>query len=111
MLPSFASQTVTVRRAPLVADAHGGYRDWSVATPSTLTGCLVQPVSSSEEATNRDGVVADARMHAPAGTDVLSSDRLVVDGAEYEVIGEPLRWPSPTGALAHVEVLLRRVEG
>ena len=112
---SFASDTVTVVRAPVVVDRYGAeVRDWANATRTLLEGCRVQPLDSSGGQIiepRRDAVVTRWRLFAPAGADLVATDRVEWQGGTYEVDGDVQRWSSPTGALAHVEALLRRVEG
>jgi hypothetical protein len=112
MLPSFATQSITVRRAALVDDHGTDVRDWSGSLAEhTIAGCSVQPLTAQEILANRDAVQVQWRVYAPAGADVEATDHVAFGGHEYEVVGEPLRWPSPTGGLDHVELLLSRWEG
>jgi hypothetical protein len=114
MMPSFFRATITRVRAPLVADAYGTAdkeRDWANATRTTITGCSVQPSSGSEYKLGREAVITTWRLYAPDGTDLLAGDRVIWDEDLYEVDGDPQRWPSATGQIDHVEVLLRRVVG
>lgn len=113
MLPSFARQTITIRRAPLVTDHGAQVRDWDSddVAEHSVAGCSVQPLTGQEILANRDTVQAQYRVYAPPGADVEATDHVTFGGDDYEVVGEPLRWPSPTGALDHVELLLNRWEG
>lgn len=115
MLPSWASDVVTVVRAPVVVDRYNNeVRDWDNATRATVGGCSVQPLDSSGGLAitpGRDAVVTRWRLFAPDGVDLLPTDRIGWQGVDYEVDGDLERWSSPSGGLAHAEVLLRRVEG
>ena len=115
MTVSFKTQTVTVVRAPLVTDRYNAQvRDWANATSTPLTDCRVQPLAASGGLIiepGRDAVVTRWKLLAPDGADVLASDRIVWQGKTYEVDGDVELWSSPTGSLAHVEGLLKRVEG
>ena len=112
MLPSFATQSITVRRAPLVDDHGAEVRDWDGDVDDhTVTGCSIQPLTGAEILANRNAVQAQWRVYAPAGADVEATDHVAFGGHDYEVVGEPLRWQSPTGTLDHVELLLNRWEG
>jgi hypothetical protein len=58
-----------------------------------------------------EGELADSRwlMFLPAATEIDVSDTVEVDGAVYEVVGEPNRQRNPWAkAEHHVEVSLRR---
>ena len=103
MLPSFATKTVTVERAPY-ADSRGTkVRDWSQAVPSQVGGCSFQPSSSSVSWTDASqAVTIRARLFLPPGTDVQAGDRIDVDGVLYAIDGAPEIWESPTGSVSHV---------
>lgn len=111
MLPSFAMQTVTILTAATVADHGAQVADWSTPTETVESGWLLQPLTSTEVMENRNAVQAQWRGHGPADSSVTATSRVRFNGQDFEVVGEPLRWPSPTGALAHTEVLLSRWEG
>lgn len=110
MLPSFASDTITVQRAPLADVGHNDVRpDWSQAVEHDVDGCSVQPGASAEVLDGRDATVVRWTVFAPAGTDVLASDRVVYGGGTYEVDGEPLRHNE--GVSDHVVVALKDWRG
>lgn len=102
--------TVSVIRAPLVSDGKGGQRrDWPNATASS-SSAWVQPVSSTEDTDGQDRIVARWRIFLPAGSDVLSTDRIGHAGDTYFVDGEVQAWDS-AGGPHHAEAFLRRVSG
>lgn len=115
MFPSWVNTVdVVVLRAPLVDDYGVQRPDWSGELErGVLEGCVWVPVSSGEVVAGREALSGDVRLLAPAGADVTGHDHIEAPdgGRDYEVIGEPLRLASPTGALDHVELLLRRWEG
>jgi len=115
MLPSFATQSLTVVRAARVTDRYGNTAlDWGDVTLTPVTGCSIQPVDSSEALSpGRDEVVGQRWAFMPAGTDIDALDRvrLPEGGRDFEVVGEVQRMPSATGGLDHVYALLKRVEG
>lgn len=103
--------SVTVIRAPLVADGKGNQRrDWSAAT-STTTAAWVQPVSSDEQNLNQERVVARWRIFLPPTADVVATDRIDHSGAVFQVDGEVQTWDAGSGAAHHREALLMRVVG
>jgi len=114
MLPSFATQSVAILRATTTEDAHGNeVPDWANPAVTVVQGCSVQPLTSDEVNRSRDAVMGSVRVFMPPGVDVLASDRLRLagTGGDYEIVGEPLRWPSPTGGLDHVELIAKRWGG
>lgn len=109
-------ETVTRLRATAVTDPYSGEatgEDWT--TPSTLTidDCAFNPGVSSEPVQNaRNAVLTRPEVYAPAGSDILSGDRLVVRGDTFEVQGRPQDWRSPfTGWEPGLVVPLELVEG
>lgn len=114
MLPlSFATHTVAIVRAPLVSDGRNDMvRDWENATVTDVPGCVELPLTSDEVIRGRDAEMGSRRELLPAGTDVEGTDRIRLDGGrDFEIVGEPLPWTSPTGLLSHVEILIKRWEG
>lgn len=101
MLPSWCSDTITVKRPKMVDSRGTQVPDWSKATSHTVTGCSVQTGQTSED---RDGRTATALMgtvYLPPSADVQAGDRILFDGTAYTVQGEPMAWRSPTGAVTH----------
>ena len=110
MLPSFASKTATIYRAPLVDSRGTKVRDWAsqYVTKTDVAGCSFQPVSSDTRWTDpSQAVTSTHRLFMPPGTDVKASDRVEVDSTMYAIQGEPSVWESPTGAVSHIVVDLR----
>lgn len=112
MLSSFATKTITRLRYPSTTDQGVTVPDYT-ATPAeaSVGGCWYEPVTSSEDMDGRDAVGTGYTVAAPAGVDVLSTDRLRIEGDVYEIVGAPLSIPSPTGALASTKIVTRRWEG
>lgn len=110
---SFATQTLTRVRYPLVGDGHGNQVRDTGAVPDEVEvpGCSIQPGASAEVLAGRDAVSVLWTVYAPPGADVVALDLVRYAGVLYEVSGEPARWPSPTGSLDHMVVLLVRWEG
>lgn len=112
------TSSITVVRAPVVADRYGSQqRDWANATRTPVDGVSVQPTTSSETLTEpRDLVITGWRIYSRAGTDIdiVHTDRVELDnGTVCEVVGEIARWPHPirSGAVHHVEIDVQRVRG
>lgn len=112
MLPSFCRETVTVRRAPMVAARGTGERDWSAAESHYVTGCSVQPSSTSTEAGEPRYAASDSyALFAPPGSDIRRGDRIECVAGSFDVDGNPMAFESPSGAVSHVRCQLSRWEG
>jgi hypothetical protein len=102
------SDTVTVLRGR-ARDNFGDLQGSDTGT--SVTGCSVQPTSASESTDAGELLVTNATLYAPAGTDVLPTDRVQWLGAVYAVDGQPARWRDQTGAESHVQAQLKLVTG
>ena len=101
-----------IRVRPAWADDRGASSPvWETATLTTITGCRFQPLVADElTELGRQGVVRRGTLYAPTGS-FTEHDRVRIGGIDYDVDGHVREWGSPTGALAHQEVPLQRVEG
>lgn len=109
---SFMTETVTVLRAPLVDRRGTKVRDWGDATSHELHGCLVTGVATSQDRDGRVTQVDDRRrLRCMYDADVEKGDRVVWDGATYEVDGEVFKTKSPTGRVSSTRCALARWEG
>jgi hypothetical protein len=77
-----------------------------------IPGCAIAPRQAGEQiGQGRYAVTSGLTVYAPAGADVLPSDRLRVRGVLYEVDGEPADWRSPySGRTPGMEIPLTRVQ-
>lgn len=93
-------------------DAHGNpVESWAAAVDVPVIA--LSPGSDEPAAANRDLSIVEWTVYAPAGTSVGARDRVVVDGREFEVLGEVQDytrgpWVNP---VAGVVFELRRPEG
>lgn len=107
---SFATQTLTRRRAPVTDDGHGNQKpNWGAATDTPLHGWSIQPGTVAADRVNRDGARIDYTVFGPPDADVEATDRFLIDGAVYVTDGPPQRWA--TGILDHTVLYLTRWEG
>lgn len=103
---SFANDTITRLRAPMVSDHGSMVSDWDNAAEATLTGWSLQPGASAEDLQNRDAVRVDWTAYGPYDADVTATDKIRLADGDYSVIGRPERWKSPTGRVSHTKLLL-----
>lgn len=108
MLPSFATQEITLVHPVWTTDARNVRRpDYGPAAERVVVpGCSVQPGASVELLGGRNSVAVRWSVYAPPGTVVEATDAAEYRGRLYRVDGQPDLWPSPTGALDHVLLLL-----
>ncbi|UVK62549.1 head-to-tail stopper [Arthrobacter phage TaylorSipht] len=109
MLPSFATQEITVVRPAWTTDARGIRKaDYGEAAARTkVPGCSVQPGASPElVAPGRVTTTIRYTVLGPQSLDVEAADGVEYRGRLYKVDGEPMEWPSATGALDHVALFL-----
>lgn len=112
MLPSWATETVTVVEPAWVTDRNTQVADYDhPASVVAVAGCSVQPGASAETLAGRQAVVARWTVFMPEGTAPSPQAQVIVRGVRYAVDGQPAVWDSPTGALSHVVVLLIDWEG
>lgn len=105
---SFANETLTRLRAPLISDHGSMVADWDNAAEATLTGWSLQPGASAEDLQNREAVRVDWTAYGPYEADVTATDKIRLPSGDYSVIGEPERWKSPTGRISSTKLLLRK---
>lgn len=100
--------------APLV-EGYGGRqeRDWANARQRTVLA-NVQPAQTTtgqvqESTDNRDLLVGLLRLDLGPQEDIAATDRVRLDGADWDVQGLPQLWRLQ-GVPHHWEVVLRRTE-
>lgn len=108
------TESVTRVRAPLTEDRYGAQiRDWDNAAELSIDVYAVAPRDHEEEHSNgRAAVLVGFTVYAPAGTDILTTDRLIIRGGLHEVDGEPGVWMNPwSGVTEGIEIRAERVDG
>lgn len=88
------------------------YGNEILSETATESECELQQIRRTEN--EQQGELSDTRwtVFFQAGTDVRTGDAVVVDGAEYELIGDP--WPvwHPLQSVeSHIEATARRTTG
>ena len=112
MLPSFMNQTV-VRIRPGLKELRGSeVPDWNNASEAGISGCSMQPASTSLSQDGRVvGIMEAWTLFAPADADIKDGDRIRYHGKIFAVAGAPREWPSASGGLDHMEIPLERWSG
>lgn len=101
---------VTIRRAGAATDRYGDTPpDWTAASDVATTGWLTQ-LDDGEDFTNRDAYTSTWRLFLRPGETIAAGDRVIADGATFEVDGPPQR-ARTREAVHHIEATLRAVEG
>lgn len=116
----------------VLRDVLGGLDQWNdpvVASTSRtdIAGCAVVPRYSSEPvAVGRNGVIIGLTLYVPAGSNILFTDRIEINGGGtvagapvtpttakiYAIEGEAADWVNPfTGWKPGMEIALKRAVG
>jgi hypothetical protein len=97
----------TILRAVGEADDY----DQTPGTPTqVVTRCELQQATSVE---SEEGAIQVSAWQAffPAGTELTGGDAILVDGATYELLGDPWAVRHPrTGHVSHVQAAVRRAQ-
>lgn len=107
-------QVVTRLRATTAENRYGDKaRQWANPDRLDITGCLVAPRTEGEDTANgREGVIVGLTVYAPAGADVLATDRVEIAGIVHTVEGQPGDWSGGLSAWRPgVEIRLKAVAG
>ncbi|MDB5716447.1 MAG: hypothetical protein JWO15_3844 [Sphingomonadales bacterium] len=107
-------ETVTRLRAPEVLDVYKAkVRDWDNATTTDILGWgIAQDATSEPLEVGRDSVRSDFTLYRDEPADIVSTDRLLIDGLTCEIVGRPAVWRHPmTGWSAGFVVKANVVEG
>lgn len=107
-------QNVTVTRVRVATgpdDAHGVPTQGAVQT-QPIERCSVQPGAAPEATQGRETTGIAWTVYALGHPDVQSTDKIRLPGSDddYEIDGEPLRWPAGLMLKAQTVLLLRRWE-
>ncbi|MES2867614.1 MAG: hypothetical protein V4703_12800 [Actinomycetota bacterium] len=80
-------------------------------TPIT-TVCELQQTRRDEPSAAGELSITTWAVFLPAGTDINTGDVLIVEGREYEIVGDPWEARNPrTGLMSHVEATCKRARG
>jgi len=122
MLPSFAQETLRVYYPTAIA--RRGTTDYSFDLSSAagtivISGCSVQPTTTSETLTQpreQEALMMTAWIPEAQWARVIAGGetrRLVMEwrGHFFEMYGTEMPWISPSGNLDHVQVYLRLYRG
>lgn len=106
----------TVQRAsftPGATDAHGNPAEsWATPVPVAVHGWADPAADTTTTDPNRDAVIRDRDLYAPAGTTSSPGDRWLLPDGTFESVGYGHDYSNgPYGFAAGVVVFLRRVEG
>jgi len=112
MVLSFFTQSITRKRPASITSRGSTIPDWEHATEATISGCSVQPSTTSLSQDGRVLGVSDGyTAYLPPDADVVAGDHIVYNGNEYAIEGEPREWFSPTGRLDNIQLNLVRWYG
>ena len=111
-LPSWANDTVTRIRPGTIERRGSTEPDWSNATELEISGCSMQPGSTTLSMDGRVLGISDGyTCYMPPGSDVMEGDKIRFGGNDYQIKGAPRAWISPTGMVSSIQVPLERWSG
>ena len=114
MLPDFCNDEVTVWRAGSKESRGATVPDWDAATSHALTGCSVQPRTTTMDMDGRTQTELGGTIIAPPDADLRAGDR--IEWVDYGgtthafVVGEP-RHLTSIPQVAHVSADLTEWRG
>lgn len=109
---SFAKKTVTRIRAGTITERGTEYPDWNNTNDRDIPGCCLTWRSTAMSQEGRVLGIENTRvLFAPLDADIQEGDRIKYRGETYEIDGGPKDWESPTGAIDHYEITLKRYKG
>ena len=107
MMPSWARDTVTVLRAPLVDERGTKVRDYDNAEPHEISRCSFQHANSQVSWNDpQQAVTVLASLGLPPGSDIAEGDLIEFEGITYAIDGAPHPWRSPSGRVDHIQCAL-----
>lgn len=111
-LPSWFKQSVIRIRPGETTSRGSAIPDWTNTTTETISGCSVQPSSTSLSQDGRVlGISESFTLYAPSTADIQKGDRITYNDVTYTVMGVPRPWMSPTGGLNNLQIPLERWDG
>ena len=110
MTSSFANETITRDRYPLIADMGTDIVDYTAAPASIpIEGCWPEPLEMTIDDNGRTLTVSGYRIAAPFEADVQERDLVGYGGLDYLVTGVQ-RVRSPSGRISQSIIMARRYE-
>lgn len=106
------TETLTIRTkgAPT-----GGYDDYGNpvygAPVDVASACWYEPRGSSEDTAAKDQQIDGYWVYLPLTAPLTASDTVVLDGNEYQVVGEPGRQPGGFIVPGFLKAAVERVRG
>ena len=112
MLPSWFRQNVKRIRPGTKTSRGSTIPDWDNVEAIVISGCSVQPSSTSLSQDGRVLGISDSfNVYMPTDADVREGDHIEYDGETYLVTSVPRKWISPTGGLSNKQITMERWDG
>ena len=117
-MAQLGKNVVTRKRAALETDPRDNsqWRDWDNAVETDITDCMVEPFPLAEklnfeDARDREFGQSAVRIYCPPGTDFVYTDRVLIDGYEYSILGHPGTWYDFKAKKHHVALIAQLRQG
>jgi hypothetical protein len=106
-LNQLLSLNCTIERR--TAGGEDDYGNDTVTVTPLDTVCELQQAKRDEPDSQGELSATDWRLYLPAGTDIDTSDTVIVNDLVFEVVGDPWQARNPrTRTLSHVEATVRK---
>ena len=111
-IPRWCKDTI-IRIRPGTKTSRGStIPDWENLDTLEIGGCSVQPASTGLSQDGRVlGISEGMTCFFPPETDIAAGDKIRYEGKEYQIIGEPKTWKSPTGRVSSIQASIERWAG
>jgi hypothetical protein len=110
-IQSFWTDTITIIRPGTKISRGSTVPDWDASKTHSVSGCLIQPQSSTLDQGGRLAVSESMSALLPPQADVIEGDRIIFDDAVFVIDGAPLPSKSPSGQISHIRLSLKRWSG
>lgn len=111
-LPTWANDSITRIRPGTITRRGSEEPDWENVDEKEIEGCTVQPSSTSLSQDGRVlGTSEGLTCFLPPGADVRAGDKIRWNEEDYQIIGKPKNWKSPSGRVSNTQIQLERWDG
>ena len=106
------TETILLRTKGAPTGEYDDYGNPVTGAPvDVASACWYEPRGSSEDTVAKDQQIDGYWVYLPLGAPLNASGLVVIEGAEYQVVGEPGRQPGGFIVPGYVKAAVERVRG